>query len=309
MALTMKSLDTMKISRDSGSITNAQKIEHINAIVQLIPDITHIAIGCYGNNFGYQSVAYIKEWFDAIHNAGKKVLFRPALAGSFATPADLTTQKVQEVTDFAACWASTGDIWDVIPETNPLSALYTNVAGWNTFVRNTITALDTAFASLGKTVDHTYWSQTDQTFLFNSRVEASTLTAMGNNLCLDFYPMDYIGSPGKGSTVAKVNNCIAELGTAHANYPTANIYITEIGYNNTTAVTDEDQREVLRVFFNAVKDLSYIKGINYWVGYGDSQYDKTYTFQSTSRTLPRPAIQVISDFYTNGICSKRMNVI
>lgn len=303
MALTFRSIDTMKASRDSNSWTNAQKIEHINSIVQNVPNITHITVASYQNNFGYQSVAYIKEWFDAIHSAGKSVFFRPALATfSPNTAAGLTSTCVSTASNFSSCWED-GDAWDVVPESNPLSSLFTDVAGWNQWVRDTVDALDSAFTNLGKDVDHTFFSTTDQTAIFNSRIEADTLTKMGNKICIDFYPMDV------GSLRAKIASFMGQIARAHTNYPTADIYVTETGYNNTTLVGDEDQRTLLRHFFNELSTIPYVKGLNYWHGYGNATFDKCLIYQSQSRTLPRPALYMLGEYYSNGQCGGRVQTI
>jgi hypothetical protein len=302
----LKSIDTMKASRDSNSWTNADKIAHINAIVKWMPDCTHITCASYINNFGYQSVAYIKEWFDAIHAVGKHVLFRPAFAGGTSSVAVINATLLQGISDLAACWA-TGDSWDVIPESSPTSSAFNQgsgaVAGWNQWVRDVIPLLQNTFMGMGLTVDCSIFSQTDQTFIFNSRVEADTLTAMGNKLCIDFYPMDI------GSDWGKVLNLVNEIRSARANYPTANIWITETGYNNTTLVGDENQRLIIRDFVNEIRNVPYIKGLNYWHGYGNSQFDKCLTFQSLSVTQVRPSFYSLGEFFTKGACNSRQRII
>lgn len=308
MSLLMKSIDTMKASRDANpALSNADIVTHVNALNALFPDATHFTVASYQNNFGFYSISKINEWFDAIHAVGKKVFFRPALGSkmpdgttNWSTSADLITICQASVHNFN--WQN-GDSWDVIPESNPLSATYTNVAGWNQWVRDMIAALDTEFAGIGKTVEHNLFSGTDQTAIFNSRIEAATLTAMGNKICIDFYPMDV------GTTATKVANLIGELSTLHTNYPTADIYITETGYNNTTLANDSDQREVIRLLCNEIQKVSYIKGLNYWCASGNVAFDKTFIFQSQSLTLPRPAVAVLSEFYTKGICNGRLKII
>lgn len=298
----------MKISRDSATVTNVKKIEHVDAIVRLIPDITHITVDCYMDNFGWQSVAYIKEWFDAIHNAGKKVIFRPAIVIDTVNslPADLIPHFVSAAQDLATCWATTGDLWDVLPESAPTAPGFGGGAGWNQFVRDTITALNTEFASQGKTVDCTLWALANTSFIAAGGIEASTLTAMNNKICIDWYPMDWVGAPGKGSTTARVNNLIKQLANLRTANPTADFYLMETGYNNTNSVTDEDQREVLRTLFNALADVPYVKGFNYYCGYGEWGI---ILFQSFSHLLPRPALAMLSEYYTKGQCSGRMAVI
>lgn len=302
MALILKSIDTMKASRDSNSWTNAQKIEHINALNVHMPDATHFAIASYADNFGYQSVAYIKEWFDAVHAVGKKVLYRPAWGGLSGTLEQRTDHVQEALADLESCWAD-GDAWDVVPESSPTLGGYGGVAGWNTWVRDTITALNADFLALDLDVDCTFWSLTDTHLRSNAHVEADTVTACGNKVCIDFYPMD------AGWMRLKIQSIIGQLGTIHTNYPSADIYITETGYNNTTTVSDEDQRNVLRHFFNELSNLSYVKGLNYWHGYGNSAFDKCLIWQSQSRTLPRPATPILNEKYKNGNCTSRIKIL
>lgn len=302
MSLNFKSLDTMKLSRDKNSVTNAQKIEHINANVSLVPDLTHITVDCYANNFGYQSVAYIKEWFDAIHAAGKPAFFRPAWANPALSSAGIYTQIMTAASNLITCFAD-GDYWDVFPESNPTSGVWGSVAGWNTFVRNTSTDLRNYFASQGVSVNVDLWSVTDQNVIFNKRVEDATVLAQGNKVCIDFYPLDI------GSLRVKIQNMMGQLNLMHLNYPTADIYITETGYNNLFAVTDTDQRVLIHHWLNELSNLSYVKGLNYWVGYGEAAFDRTYLFQSNSRTQPRPALYTLSEFYTKNTCNSRERII
>lgn len=315
MALTFRSIDTMKTSRDNNSTTNAAKIAHINAIIQAVPDLTHIAIGCYQNNFSYQSISYINEWFDAVHNAGKKVFFRPALTAqmpSYAVDGDLATtvDDYIEIFKYSADqynW-SDGDAWDVIPESGTTSAMYNtkyglgNPASWNAGVREFISELQGKFTTLNKDVDVTFWSGTDQQAVFQTQLEQATVDVTGK-VCIDFYPMDI------GSMRAKIASCISQLARAHTNYPTADIYITEIGYNNTTLVGDEDQRTLLRHFFNELSTIPYVKGLNYWHAAGDATYDKCHLFVSQSTTTPRPSLYMLGELYSKGRCSGRVHQI
>ncbi len=302
MPLILKSIDTMKITRDTNAVTNEQKIEHINRIAELIPDLTHITVASYQNNYGYQSVAYIKEWFDAVHATGKKVFFRPAFAAAVTSPADFTQKIVNSAVALQSCFAN-GDAWDVVPESYPQSSVFGGLAGWNQWIRDTIIALNAHFATIGKTVDCTFWSTTDQTAVFNARIEAATVTAMGNKICIDFYPMDL------GSMRGKIQSFYSQIALARTNYPTADIYVTEIGYNNMLGATDEDQRNLLRHFYNELSNISYVKGVNYWHGYGNAAYDKCLLFESLSRTKPRPALYSLSEYFKRGHCSDRQRIL
>lgn len=299
MALTFRCVDEMKATRDSGSWSNADKVSYINRLVELIPDLTHIAVASYPDNPGYHSVAYVKEWFDIIHDAGKKVFFRPALTG--ATTSGTNEEKIAQfqtiVTTLSTCWAVSGDAWDVWPEVG--SSAFGGLAAHNQWIQDVIPALQSSFAGIGKDVDCTFFSMTDGYWVFNQWIDAATVAAMGNKLCVDFYPMDYIGSPGQGTTDQKTNNFIGQLENGHENYPDADIYITETGYNATSTVTDADQLDVLTSLFNKIKLLDYVKGFSYWVGYGRS-YDTTRLFATDSITTPRLGLQAVEDYFAWG---------
>src|ERR1035437_366426 len=118
MALTYKSIDTMKISRDSGSITNANKIVHCNALAANIPDATHFTLDCYYANFGYQSQAYIKEWVNAVRATGKSVWWRGVPDWTGLTAA----QSITNISNLIATnptWFANGDIFEFQPESSP----------------------------------------------------------------------------------------------------------------------------------------------------------------------------------------------
>lgn len=306
MALTFRCIDTMKASRDSGSWTNAMKIEHINSLVQHNPDLTHIALAMYPDNPGYHSAQYVKEWFDAVHDTGKAVFFRPALTG--ATTTGDAAQKILNWQALAEsledCWAD-GDAWDVWPEFG-VEAIG-NQAQWNAWIRDVIAALDTTFDNMNLDVDHTFFSMIDQRWIFGNQVEAATITAMGK-LCIDFYPMDWIGAPGKGTTIAKVNNFIGQIRAGSVKYPGVPIYVTETGYNTTNAITDQDQRDVVRLLMNELVNVPEVVGFNYWVGYGQS-FDPVRLYTTSSRTVPRPAYYSLAEKFTDGVCGNRVSII
>lgn len=311
MALTIKSLDCMKASRDSASWTNQQKIDHCNAIVQYCPDITHIGIACFTNNTGYQSYAYVQEWADAVHNTGKKIWWRHAFSGETeATTLEEQYDLIMEGPSVNPNWFATGDIFELQPETHPyigvLNGTAQDIADWNTWLREKSTAAEAVFAGMGKTVDCKIVSVTDGYAKQGTAIiEQATVTHMNNRICYDSYPMDGVTSPTKA-----VQNLFNDIKIIHAAYPTADIILSEIGHNNLRAVSDDSQREVLRMAFNMLSGLSYIKGINYWVGYNTSGGGGfTQLFQTNSRTVPRPALKTLGEYFTKGACTGRMEVI
>lgn len=311
MSLTIKSIDTMKASRDSNSWTNQQKIDHCNAIVQYCPDVTHIGVDCYTNNTAYQSYAYVKEWADAVHATGKKVWWRPAFIGTDAgsTLEEIYTA-IMEGPSANPDWFATGDIFELQPETNPyigeLTGNAQSIADWNAWLREKSTAAEAVFAGMGKTVDCKIVSITDGYAKQGTNLlESATVTHMNNRVCYDSYPMDGLTTPTKA-----VQNLYKDLSIIHAAFPSADIILSEIGHNNLRAVSDESQREVLRMAFNLLSTLSYVKGLNYWVGYNTSGGEgSTQLFQTGSRTAPRPALKTLGEYFKKGACTGRMDVI
>ncbi len=300
MLLGVKSIDTMKASRDTNTWTNQNKIDHINAIIQYAPDITHITVDCYTNNTSYQSYAYVKEWADAIHNAGKKVWWRPAFIvsqGGAATLAEIYSAIVEGPTANPN-WFADGDIFEMQPETNPfigvLNGTAQDYADWNTWIRNSITSLTSLFSGMGKTIDCTYVSLTDG-YLKAHALEDATVTAMGGKVCVDFYPMDAVDTPE-----SRAANLISELGLINAQYPTANVVISELGTNNLRSIPDGEQEDVLARAFYKLRSVSYLTGMNYWGSYNTSTGGGyTQLFQTGSITLPRAALITLGQFYAN----------
>lgn len=310
MSLTYKSIDTMKASRDSAAWTNQQKIDHCNAIVQYAPDITHITADCYMHNTGFQSIAYVQEWADAIHNAGKKVWWRPVPNYSNAvTAAQAITNVCADITANPT-WFANGDIFEFGPEStpyifsNPPDSWSNSTTTWSQWMADMIAAMNTAFSGIGKSgvitsiqsIVSSYWTQGD--------VKASALTAFNNQIAIDYYPLDLL------DPIKAAQSMLNTIATLRAAYPTADIIISEIGVMNTINVGDDPQREVLRLALNTLANLSYIKGLNYWVGYNTTSGGGfTQLFQTNSRTLPRPALKTLGEFYTKGNAHGRMEVI
>jgi len=308
MAILYKSIDTMKASRDSNTWTNQQKVDHINAIVLNIPDITHITVDCFYDMPAYHSYAYIQQWIDAIRSTGKKVWFRgvPSYSTSTNSAAEAITITVADI-EAHPTWFENGDIFEYHPESGPYGftdGWNNNGTAWSQWHADMVSACNTAFLGMGKSgvitdiqsIVSSYWTQGD--------VKSSALTAFNNTISIDYYPLD---SP---DPTRAVKTMMSTLLTLHTAYPTAGIVISEIGCSNTTSSSDSGQREVLRSAFNALAQLDYIKGVNYWVGYNTSNGGGyTQLFQTGSRTVPRPALKTLSEFYTKGYCSARMDVI
>ena len=79
------------------------------------------------------------------------------------------------------------------------------------------------------------------------------------------------------------------------------IIIGETGYSNKMSVDDETQSEVIKAELDAISQLSYVSGLNYWVGPGsDTAGGYTYVFQKNDDTHqwePRPAAYDLAAFY------------
>lgn len=309
MALTYKSLDTMKASRDSNSWTNQQKKDHCNAIAQFCPDITHISMDCFYDLPVYHSATYVQEWCDAIHDTGKKIWFRGVPAWDGLTAAQSITNISDLISD-NTLWFENGDIFEYCPESHPYmfsdppDNWNNSTVVWSQWHADMIAGADAAFSGISKSgvittiqsIVSSYWTQGD--------VKASALTAFDNQISIDYYPLDLL------DPVKAVKSMMNTLNTLHGTYPTADIIISEIGVMNTKNPTDTQQREILRAALNELSTLDYITGVSYWVSYntsGGGGY--TQLFQTNSRTVPRPALKTLSEFFTTGTCHKRMDVI
>jgi hypothetical protein len=83
-----------------------------------------------------------------------------------------------------------------------------------------------------------------------------------------------------------------------------------MGVANTRNPDDVQQRGVLRAALNALADLPYIKGLVYWVSFNTSGGGGfTQLFQTNSRTVLRPAIHILNEFYAKGRCTSRLPII
>ncbi len=86
----------------------------------------------------------------------------------------------------------------------------------------------------------------------------------------------------------------------HVARPTARILIGEMGYSNELPVDDKTQETVLKEELNALSSVSYLAGINYWVGAGnDDSGGYTHIFTgNTGHWSLRPAAYVLASFYS-----------
>jgi exo-beta-1,3-glucanase (GH17 family) len=77
------------------------------------------------------------------------------------------------------------------------------------------------------------------------------------------------------------------------------ILIGEMGYSNSMPVDDATQQAVLQAEFDALAKLSYVVGLNYWVGAGDSNsggYTHIFT-QTRAGWELRPAAYALAAFF------------
>jgi len=77
------------------------------------------------------------------------------------------------------------------------------------------------------------------------------------------------------------------------------IILGEMGYSNQIDVDDVIQQNVLKAEFQAMETLSYVVGLNYWVGAGtNTSGGYTHIFaKSGERWSLRPAAYELSAFY------------
>jgi len=300
------SVDTMKESMDTDSfpLTDAQIADTVNLAASL--HTTHITVNTF-----WDYPAYAQRWVNAIRAAGKHVWFRMhpnAWEGNNGVAATMTpTQYLVAEKAYILANPSlfkSGDILDMNPE--PENAPYwtkTYGSNWssvkaatdeyNSFYIGVTDTANQALAQLGISGVITSIRSTNSWFSQNpSALYPATVAYMGR-VTFDSYPDQTTTDP----TVA-VSNRLAELQNVETirNVP---IVIAEFGYNNQTNVDDTTQHLVVSAELNAMQSLSYIQGMNYWVGPGGAGfggYTNIFSGSYGNWTL-RPAAQDLSNYY------------
>src|SRR5829696_4713460 len=114
--LTYRCIDTMKVSRDSASYTNAQIVAFVAQYSNL--GLTHLTVDSYLDG-AFQSDQYILNWVTAIRNAGMKVWWRPAYASPYTGSPATLTDLVKAFPASHPTYFADGDIYEMLAESNP----------------------------------------------------------------------------------------------------------------------------------------------------------------------------------------------
>lgn len=309
MSRFVASIDTMKESKDtdsSGQLTDAQIAADINLCASL--NTTHITVDTH-----YDADTYMARWVQAIRKTGKHVWFRPGFAGwgtrahGLITPTTYLKNLRAFILSHSGLFQP-GDIFDANAE--PENGRYwgaTYGSAWshqgpnkgtddyNAFLVGLTETADQAFQQLGikgvlTTVHSTNpWIAEHPEILYPSTVER-----MGNLITVDAYPDEKTTDPAVAA-----NAWMRQLMRIHTARPAARIFIGEMGYSNKLPVDDQTQAAVLKEELDALSSVSYLAGINYWVGAGSaSSGGYTYIFTgSAGHWSPRPAAYVLAAFY------------
>lgn len=201
-----------------------------------------------------------------------------------------------------------GDIFDPCAEPeNGLywQSIYGSNWGWqpaapntatndfNSFIVNTTNTADAAFSQIGVTGVITTIHSTNEWFAVNPALYASTVTAMGH-VTIDTYPDE-----GTTDPTTAANDWLAQLNAVES-YRNVPVVIGEIGYDNSTQVSDSVQHNVISAELAAIQNLTFIQGLNYWAGVGGPGYGGyTNIFTGTTGNWSaRPAANDLANYFS-----------
>ena len=302
------SVDTMKASGDTSS--HPLSTAEITNIVNLSASI----------NTNYITVAtmwdyptYMQQWIDAIRATGRHIWFRSHPnqweddngTSGIMTPAEYESTERNFILAHPSFFQA-GDILDPCPEAE--NGLYwpaqygqnwswnapnTATREYNAFLRDTTDVADAALHQKGIYGVITTIHSTNPFIATHPDVlEQATVTKMGH-VTVDSYPDQYTTDPVTAASLR-----VSELNTIENTWHVP-IVIGEMGYSNSINVDDATQQAVLKAEFAAIAPLSYVVGLNYWVGPGtDTSGGYTHIFVKSNGTWSlRPAAFELSQFY------------
>ncbi len=303
------SVDTMKESMDTDRQGSQLSESDIAADVNLTSrlDTTHIAVDTY-----WDYPAYLGRWVAAVRAAHKHVWFRlhpnrwEGADGTLASlpPADYLRSERAFIVAHPTLFRP-GDILDACPE--PENSPYWRKAygaNWTSsriavdaYNRFILDSTDVAWRALRErgiyNVVTTIRSVTAWFALHPAILYPSTVAHLGA-VTVDSYPDGPFVDPARAARAR-----IAELGVIER-IRRVPIVLGEIGYSARMLVDDSTQRSVLAAEFAALGRLSYLGGVNYWVGAGSAQYDGTRLFTGTRGAWSlRPAGHVLAVFFAH----------
>jgi hypothetical protein len=304
------SIDTMKESKDTDSatqLTNEQIANDIYLCASLNPN--YITVDTH-----YDEDTYLARWVRAIRATGKHVWFRSSFRGwgtgdnGLMTPTLYLSQLRTFILTHPGLFQP-GDIFDENAE--PENGRYwgaTYGANWssqapnqatdefNAFLVGLTETADQALQQVGvKGVITTIHSTDPWTAEHPEILYPSTVQHMGNLVTVDAYPDATTTNPATAA-----NAWVEQLMRIHVARPPARILIGEMGYSNELPVDDRTQAAVLKEELKALSSVSYLAGINYWVGAGTAAsggYTHIFTGNTGHWSL-RPAAYVLASFYS-----------
>ncbi len=298
------SIDTMKASRDT---------QHRPLSSNEIRDIVNLSASLNTNyitvdtNWDYPD--YIQQWVDAVRAAHRRVWFR-AHPDKWESSDGMTPTEYEKVEQaFILQHPSlfqAGDIFD--PCSEPEQGHYwiaTYNTGWtydgntpndgtrefNAFIRDTSDIADAAFKQKGISGVDTSIHSTNVYILLHI-LEQATVDKF-KHVTLDSYPEDTTTDPASA-----VHARLSELATVENRWQVP-VIIGEMGYSNKAPVDDVTQQSVLKAELAAIAQLSYVTGVNYWVGAGSvTSGGYTYILTKSGQTWTmRPAANELAAFY------------
>jgi len=302
------SIDTMKESRDTE--TRPLSSSEILAIVKLSASVNtnYITVDTH-----WEYSNYLQQWVNAIRATGRHVWFRSQPnqwenqngATGTMTPAQYEAAEQNFILTHPSLF-QTGDIFDACPEPeqghywfNQYDQHWTSNApnpatrDYNAFIRDTTEVADAAFQQKGIHGVITTIRSTNTFFASHPDVfERATAEKLGR-ITIDSYPEQSTTDP-----LTAANARVDELKTIE-NIWHLPIIIGEMGYSNQVEVDDMTQQNVLKAEFRAIEPLSYVAGVNYWVGPGtNTSGGYTYIFAKSGQGwFLRPAANELSLFY------------
>jgi hypothetical protein len=307
----VRAIDTQKESMDTlaNRLTAAQMADSVGVAAQLNLDYVTVETP-------YDYPDYAQQWVDAIRSVGKHVWFRMSWsdwlgihAGTGTmTPTDFLSRTQRFILAHPGMFR-TGDIFDICPEPEQgkyWNATYGSSWNWlpappnpatreyNLFIRNGTQAARTAFQQIGRT-GVTTTIRSLNPFDAQYDLEPATVSLLGV-LTIDSY-----ADAGMTDQHDAVASRINELNALHDQWKVPIVY-GEMGYDASNPfVSDAQQQVVLNAEFSALRQVSFLKGVNYYVGAGypaPDNYNGTRIFAGTrgAWTL-RPAAADLARFF------------
>lgn len=302
------SIDTMKESRDTE--THPLPQAEIAYIVQLSASLNTNYI-TVDTHWDYPD--YMKEWIDAIRASGRHVWFRTHPneweddngSTGLMTPQQYETAERQFILSHPTFFQP-GDIFD--PCSEPENGLYWKAhygttwanhapdaasRAYNAFLRDTTNVANAALQQAGISGVITTVHSTNSFFASTPAILESQTVKQFGYITVDSYPEGNTTNPA-----AAASDRVDELQRIE-NLWHVPILIGEMGYSNSVPVNDATQQAVLQAEFDALAQLPYVVGLNYWVGAGDSHsggYTHIFTQTQAGWEL-RPAAYALAAFF------------